>query len=413
MFNVDQALVTTKILSQVPETRAPFYLGAFKTLHGPSGWTESMVIDPTGRFFLTTFLGKNIKIWDAQYPYNQIAQLEAHQKPITALAIDPQGRFFVTASEDATAKIWEINLLKRTFSIRNVITGHTDKINAIATGPEGVIVTGSADKTAKVWLWTPDWKTILLGTIEGHKEAVSAVAIEPQNAFIATGSTDGRVMLWDRATFRRIKELLGHTGAIRRIAIDPYGKFLVSGSDDATARVWHATGELLSILRGHFGGIRDVAINKEGTYIATASTDKTVRIWTIDRVAKTFANQGMLFGHSAAVNAIMIDAKNSNLIISGSSDLATNFWNITSLWSDQVQNFLQGKMTPEQAMLISLLSQRKQANMPRSFSAMAFDDQRLSEDELKNIMQSLTRADRFPDAIQNHIKLKYQIVEEF
>ena len=85
-----------------------------------------------------------------------------------------------------------------------------------------------------------------------------------------------------------------HGAAIRRIAIDAAGRYVASGSDDKTVRVWDlSTGRLLRILRpplgaGNEGRIFAVAMSPDGTTVAAAGWtgvewDKAASIYLFDR----------------------------------------------------------------------------------------------------------------------------------
>ena len=71
--------------------------------------------------------------------------LTGHSGGIYALAVTREG-LIVTGSYDKTAKVWT-----REGECLQTLTGHSDWILALAVTREGLIVTGSDDKTAKVW----------------------------------------------------------------------------------------------------------------------------------------------------------------------------------------------------------------------------------------------------------------------
>lgn len=67
---------------------------------------------------------------------------------------------------------------------------------AYASGGSGVLVTGSDDRSARVWdAVSGECLAVLLG----HTGAVDAVALAPGGSTLATGGADGAVLLWDAA----------------------------------------------------------------------------------------------------------------------------------------------------------------------------------------------------------------------
>ncbi len=65
-----------------------------------------------------------------------------------SVAFSPDGKRIVSGSSDKTLKVWEPQTGSETLSLK----GHTGSVNSVAFSPDGQrIVTGSADKTVKVW----------------------------------------------------------------------------------------------------------------------------------------------------------------------------------------------------------------------------------------------------------------------
>jgi len=68
---------------------------------------------------------------------------------------------------------------------------------------------------------------------------VSSVCFSPDSNFIVSGSEDKTVRVWDWKKQREIKQLKGHTGWVNSVCVSPDGNFIVSGSDDKIIRVWY------------------------------------------------------------------------------------------------------------------------------------------------------------------------------
>jgi WD40 repeat protein len=169
--------------------------------------------------------------------------------------------------------------------LRRTLTGHQDRVNAVAIAPDGTwLATASDDRTVRTW----DAATGQPRAVLTHDDQVNTVAIAPDGTWLATVSAGtwvaatsaGRnVRTWDAATAQPRAVLAGHQDRVNAVAIAPDGTWLATASDDRTVRTWDAaTGQPRAVLT-HDGGVNAVAIAPDGTWLATASNDRTVRTW--------------------------------------------------------------------------------------------------------------------------------------
>lgn len=71
----------------------------------------------------------------------------------------------------------------------------------------------------------------------GQKKFVFAFAYSPDARFLATGSHDNTVLIWETATFAH-QVLTGHSNAVLRLAFSPDSKYLVSKDGAFNFHVW-------------------------------------------------------------------------------------------------------------------------------------------------------------------------------
>ena len=84
----------------------------------------------------------------------------------------------------------------------------------------------------------PTQHSILL--FEGHQDAVNSVAFSPDGNYIASGSSDNTVRLWNVETGEAaLKPFEGHKDEVGCVVFSPNGEYIASGSSDHTIRLWN------------------------------------------------------------------------------------------------------------------------------------------------------------------------------
>ncbi|KAL7904347.1 Pfs, NACHT and WD domain protein [Trichoderma velutinum] len=219
--------------------------------------------------------------------------------------------------------IKDIHGLKERDAYLQTLEGHGDAVQAIAFSPDSkTLASGSLDHTVRLW----DAITgSLKQTLKGHTEGVKAIAFSPDGKTLASGSLDHTVRLWDAKTGSLKQTLECHYDEVKAIVFSPDGKTLASGSLRGTVRLWDAiTGSLQQILPVYNNWVQAIAFSPDSKTLASALI-KTLKLWD----AKTGSLQQTLKGHKNDIKAITFSPDNKTLA-SGSGDKAVWLWDVTT-----------------------------------------------------------------------------------
>ncbi|WP_199333391.1 BTAD domain-containing putative transcriptional regulator, partial [Oculatella sp. FACHB-28] len=251
------------------------------SLRAHSDWVWSIDFSPDGQMLASASDDQTIKIWDINTG-RCLQQLFCGSK-VRALAWSPDQQFLASGSVDQCIRIWEPYMGQ----CLKTLQGHDNKITTVAwkpmpstsskTEPQLILATSSADQTVKLW---DILSNECVATLQGHNNAVLALAWSSDGCTLASGGNDQTIRLWDVETQECLNCLEGHTNAIWSIVWNIDRTTIASGSDDQTVRVWNAyTGQCVKVLQNHQNSVRSLAWNLDGQVLASGSFDQTIRLW--------------------------------------------------------------------------------------------------------------------------------------
>ncbi|RWW58847.1 hypothetical protein BHE74_00034253 [Ensete ventricosum] len=81
--------------------------------------------------------------------------------------------------------------------------------------------------------------------------------------YVATGSSDKTVRLWDVQSGECVRIFIGHRSTVLSLAMSPDGRFMASGDEDGTIMMWDlSSGRCISPLMGHSSCVWTLAFSK-------------------------------------------------------------------------------------------------------------------------------------------------------
>lgn len=185
-----------------------------------------------------------------------------HNFPIWCVAESSTGLYVATGSRDLTARLWSTD---REYPLQTYI-GHTQDVDVghRRTAP-GLPVFSHGVRYPFITL-----------------DSLQAIAFHPNGNYIATGSTDLTVRLWDVTSGKLLRVFTECRMPVHCVSFSPDGKYLAAAGEEMKVRIFDLASSLQLVeLKEHSSTISSITWNAKGTKLLSGCTDGTVRIYSV------------------------------------------------------------------------------------------------------------------------------------
>ncbi|KAK9723454.1 U-box domain [Popillia japonica] len=171
------------------------------------------------------------------------------------------------------------------------LPAHTSDVTSCDFAPNFNLVTGSSDKTIKIWEWIPSKGYVQrdFSPLRGHKYGVTCVKVSPQGSMLATASVDGTAVLWNLHSGTKIYTMTQVNGdAIRVCRFAPDSSILATGGDNGAICFWDLIHRsLIRTLFNHEGTTLGLAFTPDAMYAISGCTLEILNVWSMQDVGDT------------------------------------------------------------------------------------------------------------------------------
>lgn len=267
-----------------------------------------------GSMFATAGWNGKIALWTSTGKL--MASLDGGNGLVQGLAFSPDGQHLASAGQF-------LRVFSRTGQTERTLGSSSAMATRVTFGPDGRELACARDD-GRIEIWNVEtgkqvreWKA--------HQGRVEAMALSPDGATLATGSTFGQLILWSW-NGQRQGELRDHGryDIVAGIAFSPDGKLIASASTNKVLVHSREGAQIRTLKTKHaWSNMDDVAFSPDGKLLATPENE-TIRLWDM-----ATGKDSVLSGHAALVQALTFDPSGARLL-SASSDTSARIWNLSN-----------------------------------------------------------------------------------
>ncbi|MBT5667420.1 MAG: hypothetical protein HOJ06_18935, partial [Rhodospirillaceae bacterium] len=286
-------------------------------IRSSAGAVGAMAVSPSGLFLATAPADGTVRVWDLKNGL-ETRRISGLASAAAAVAINADDTI-LAAADDSGAKVWDLV----TGKLLHTLTGHDGPVTALAFGKDAnTLLTGGLDDEIAQWnLATGDE----VRRFTGHDGDIRDIALN--NGVMVSGDESGAIIVWDiddgapSDPFGPVTddEKLG------AVALSADGRFIASGTEDGDIKLWNAEGEEIGRFGSIEGPVGQLNFNADGSKLVSVGSDNAVTLWSVEDREEV----GKFEGHRDGVLGVGFETRHGRILSAG-NDGIVRVWDADS-----------------------------------------------------------------------------------
>ena len=244
-------------------------------------------ISPNELYLALATSQNNILLFSLKNLNEEPTQIEGHKGgTVFDFLFLPNNRGFISVGDDN-------RILQSDFTSTIELTTSEVKINKIALSSDSKTLVGGGNN-GTVYLWDltnlEQGATTLINRTDennsnfNNSRAIKSVQFSNNGKYLAYGSEDGKMIIWDMEKNEQVQPILtGFRAPITDIEFSPDDRLIIGTSTNNQARIWDLENlfDLPIVLSDYEGWVNDVDFSPDGKFFVTASGDGILRRYPV------------------------------------------------------------------------------------------------------------------------------------
>jgi len=300
-------------------------------LSGHTSWVNAIAVSRDGKLVATGGNDGAIGIWGIDGRRRHLIHLPhlatpmgddslvAHLGvPVNAVAFDPTGRWLAAGGGDGVVHLVAVGEGRITATLSSQATG---QVNALCWLPDGRLLAGGLDGC--LTLWDVAGRRVVTRRML-FQFPIQQIALAPDGKRIAVCAMESRVKIATLPGLETAQVLKGHKDVVYSVAWSSGGRYLASGSNDRRVLLWDLQEGASHVLWQDDEPVYAVAFAPDGATVAIAPRGTAIDLLTVPE-GETVDH---LTGHTADICALCFPAP--DLLVSSSRDATARIWHLNS-----------------------------------------------------------------------------------